>query len=366
MTTAEVLEQPMPSAVRPRVAILIVGYCQRELLRDCLTAVVLQTAGDFELITTLVVDNGSPAETFTGLAEQFPQIEWLRLEENRGFAGGNNAGWRWLRERYELDYVMLLNHDTVVQPGWLPPLIDWMEQHAKVAAAQSLLLLDQPAGHINTLGNACHYLGFGLMTAYGQPIEVAPQQPREIASPSGAAVLIRCEAMGTEDLFDARYFLYLEDTELGWRLRSRGLQCWLVPESQLIHRYTFTAPFQRYGYLERNRWWLWLTYHRLPTLLLLAPAMLLMEIGQWLFAAQHGLLPQRWWAYRELLSPAAIRHQFRIRRQQQRLRTVSDRELSRNLVAMFDETLLPGWLVQRVANPVFAAYWWCIRWLIWW
>jgi len=355
---------------RPAVAVLIVAYGQRQWLWDCLASVSQHTVFSSdccELVSVLVVDNGSSSETLTGITEAFPHIDLLRLEENLGFAGGNNAGWNWLRERSpQLDYVMLLNHDTLVQPGWLPPLLAWMNQHPKVAVAQSLLLLDQPAGHINTLGNACHYLGFGLMTGYGQPAQQAPTSPIEIASPSGAAVLIRCAALTTEDLFDERYFLYLEDTELGWRLRSRGLQSWLIPASRVIHRYLFAAPYTRYGFLERNRWWILLTYYRLPTLLLLSPALLLMEIGQWLFAGQHGLLRQRWWAYQQLLSWTALREQARVRAHAQRSRTASDRELLRQHVGWFDASLLPGRLVQHVANPLFAAYLWCVRWLIWW
>lgn len=355
---------------RPTVAVLIVAYGQRQFLWDCLTSLcqhtVFSSAG-CELVSTLVVDNGSPSDTLAGLTEAFPHVDLLRLEENLGFAGGNNAGWSWLRERYpQLDYVMLLNHDTLVQAGWLPPLIEWMELHPNVAAAQSLLLLDQPAGHINTLGNACHYLGFGLMTGYGKPIDETPQHPCEIASPSGAAVLIRCAALASEDLFDERYFLYLEDTELGWRLRSRGLQCGLVPASHVIHRYQFAAPYTRYGFLERNRWWILLTYYRLPTLMLLSPALLLMEIGQWLFAGQHGLLRQRWWAYRQLLAWSALREQARVRDHAQRMRTVGDRELLEQHIGRFDASLLPGRLVQWIANPLFAAYLWCVRWLIWW
>lgn len=354
---------PVPAR---RVAILIVSYEQETLLSDCLTSLLAAWPSALD-VRILVVDNASRRVDLAALQSRFPSIAFERLPENLGFAGGNNAGWRRLQETTpELDYLVLLNPDTLVEPGWLEPLIDHLEAHPEAAAAQPLLLLHPETRLINTTGNRCHFLGFGLMSDFRRNRATAPRAPVAIDSPSGAAVALRAEVLRTCGLFDERYFLYLEDTELGWKLRSLGHQVHLAPQALVYHRFQFQAPYRNYGLLERNRLWLVFAYYRWPTLLLLLPALLLMEAGQWLFACRNGLLQQRLWAYREVLSPANVRSAWVHRRRTQQCRNVTDRELTRNCVATFDAALLPGFLVQRVANPVFAAYWRLVRLVLWW
>lgn len=350
------------------VAILIVHYQQPDYLRDCLRSLLADLSNQADChVRIIVVDNASLNFDALAWEQEFPGLVCVHLAENLGFAGGNNAGW----ERIEafvpqVDFVALLNPDTLVEPGWLARLADVLRTDPSVAAVQPLITLHPETDLVNTWGNDCHFLGFGLLSGYRVPCSTAPDQDFEIASFSGAAVLLRADAVRRTGLFDSRYFLYLEDTELSWRLRLAGYRLVCCPASHIQHRYTFQAPWKRYGLLERNRWWMLLTHYRWRTLVLLAPALALMEVGQWLFAARHGLLRQRVRAVMELLDPAGWPAQRDARRRAQHIRKVSDRELSQPFVARFSREQLPGWLVQGVANPVFAAFWRLARTILWW
>lgn len=348
---------------RPVVAILIVNYEQPELLRDCLHSLrcSLTEPLDYD-IRRLVVDNASKGFDTAALATEFPECEFLCLPENRGFAGGNNAGWQQLVTTGAVpDFLVLLNPDTLLEPGWLSPLLQHLADHLEVAAVQPLIVLHPETDRINTLGNDCHYLGFGLLRGYRDSVDTAPQSPVEIASFSGAACVLRGTVITELGLFDERYFLYLEDTELSWKLRFTGHTIALVPMSRVFHRFRFQAPYRRYRNLERNRWWLLLAYYRWSTLLLILPMAVLMDLGQWVFALRHGLIQQRCLAAWDVFRPAHWQPQWRARRLVQQRRRISDRELTRPFTATFPESLLPGFLVQRIANPLCAVYWSIVR-----
>src|SRR5262245_43764552 len=101
----------------PFVSIVIVTWNGRQFLDACLDAVAAQQGVATE---TILVDNASSDGTADYVRKRFPWVRVIGLRENRGFAGGNNAGVREARGRY----VALLNNDTVPEPGWLQTLLD--------------------------------------------------------------------------------------------------------------------------------------------------------------------------------------------------------------------------------------------------
>ncbi len=351
-----------------RVALIIVHYKQPELLRDCLQSLSDSgCAGPGVKIQTVVLDNASDVWPVDELRDRFPDVHFLRKPVNLGFAGGNNAAWQWIEQHLEPpDFLMLLNPDTRVTPGWLSPLLERLASDPTLAAVQPLITLLDAPDRINTRGNDCHYLGFGLMRGYREAAASVPDEPQEIPSVSGAAVLIRARVVRELGLFDASYFLYLEDTELSWRWRLAGYRMDLVPQSRIAHRHSLQAPRKQYRYLERNRYCLILVCYRWPTLVLLLPALLLMEAGQWLFALSNGLVTERLWVIGQLLNPANRRTRRAVRRRIQKQRRVSDRQLTELWCARFPASLLPGRLVQAIANPLLAIYWRLARFLLWW
>src|ERR1041384_1279079 len=99
----------------PDVSVVIVTWNGRQHLDTCLASVEAQRGVAVE---TIVVDNGSTDGTADYVRARFPRVTLVRLEENRGFAGGNNAGVRKATGRF----VAFLNNDTSADPGWLGAL----------------------------------------------------------------------------------------------------------------------------------------------------------------------------------------------------------------------------------------------------
>jgi len=349
-----------------RLAILIACFNGRKYIADCLRS--LEKAGTPDVQTSIIViDNASTDGSADFVAREFPTVELIRLRDNRGFAGGTNAGWRHAREKYsDLKYVALINQDVTVDPNWLAPLLAHLDANPSTAAVQPKVMLADPPNRFNTAGNRSHYLGFGLVTAYGQIDDGSRDQVREIDFPSGAAAVIRAEALGNADIFDDLYFLYLEDAELGWKLRQFGLKIHFIPASVVWHQYEYRHDYKFYFYLERNRWYLLATYFKLPTLLILLPAIIAMEFGQIYFAWRNRVLDQKLAAYRFFLCRKNLPRLLEHRRRAQDRRRIGDRQFVGNFVSEIDLPELRSKILRRIGNPLLRAYWNIVRPLIVW
>jgi GT2 family glycosyltransferase len=306
----------------------------------------------------VVLDNGSTDGSGAYVKEAFPSVDCVRVEANRGFAGGNNAGYDYICEAYpKARYLVLLNADTSVARDWLRPLVDAIEKNPDLAAAQPTLRLDPETELVNTTGGVSHYLGFGMMRDYRQPASRAESGRGAMHFPSGAAVMLRRDLLDRTGLFDERFYMYLEDADLGWALRQMGYRIEHVPESLVYHKYAPTAPTRHYRHLERNRWLLLLTYYRASTLVLLGPALMLMEMGQLAYSAQQGMLFQKLRAYRDLLHVTTIRHVWRRRRDAQRRRAVSDAAFLGTCTGAVSLPDGDPWALRWLANPLLRGYW---------
>ena len=117
-----------------RVAIIILNWNGEKLLREFLPSVVKNTNADLGRV--VVVDNHSTDGSWRCLEQEFPDVERVLFEENFGFAGGYNRA----IEMIEAEYVVLLNSDVEVAPGWLEPLVAVLDRDEKVAAVQPKIL----------------------------------------------------------------------------------------------------------------------------------------------------------------------------------------------------------------------------------
>jgi hypothetical protein len=348
------------------VAVLIVSHNGRGHLRDCLKSVL--DSDDAAIVRRIaVVDNASDDASADLVQSEFPQVDLLRCSRNLGFAGGNNAGWDFISQKYpKVDYVALLNQDTVVESGWLKPLVAHLEGRPTVGVAQPKLLLHPQTDRINTFGNQSHFLGFGFITGYGQIDNGEFQAISPVDFPSGAAFMVRTDILHRFGLFDELFFLYLEDADLGWKLRQMGYEVDVVPGSRVCHKYEFLKDYRHYYYLERNRWYLLATYYKTATLLLLMPALLAMEVGQVYFACRHHVLGQKLRAIGFFFNPRNIARLLHQRREAQRRRLIRDRDFTAPFTGNVEFSELDSVLLKRVGNPILSTYWRFARMVMFW
>ena len=219
----------------PKIAVVILNWNGKEMMRRFLPSVVNYSKGAAEVI---VADNGSTDGSLEMLAAEFPTVRRLPLSKNYGFAQGYNEALRGL----EADYYLLLNSDVEVTPDWLAPLLNYMEEHPETAACQPKLLCEGKrtafeyagacGGYIDRYGYPfCRGRVFGEVEAdKGQYDSIAP-----IFWATGAALMIRradWEAVGG---LDGRFFAHMEEIDLCWRLRARGRGIVCVPQSTVFH-----------------------------------------------------------------------------------------------------------------------------------
>lgn len=233
-----------------RLLVVVVNFRTAGLTIDCLHSLSTEVAGT-DGVRVVVVDNASGDQSVARLRDTVESQGWghwvqlQALEENGGFAAGNNAAIRAARGAGMLPpYVLLLNPDTIVRPGALAGLLAFMDAHPHVGIAGSRL--EQPDG-------TPHYSAFRFPTVLGElegglRLRLATRllATRTVAAPprdhacqvdwvSGASLLVRSAVFDDVGLLDERYFLYFEEVDFCLRSRLAGWPCWYVPESRVVH-----------------------------------------------------------------------------------------------------------------------------------
>jgi GT2 family glycosyltransferase len=199
----------------PLVSIIILNYNGRRFLQACLSSVLKSSYPDFEVI---FVDNGSTDGSVNFVKEKFgndPRLRIVKNRENLGFAEGNNVGARYARG----DFLVFLNNDTEVHPDWLRELVKTALSDKKVGIAICRILTpSSPKGLL--VGNVDKY-GNGVL----MPLKNGAEDVEVIAS--GPAFLIKRHIWDEVGGFDSKYFIYVEDIDLAWRVKLLGYR--IVP-----------------------------------------------------------------------------------------------------------------------------------------
>jgi len=186
----------------------------------------------------VVVDNHSTDGTReivqrVGTAHRLP-LTILPQASNRGFAGANNVGVAVLED---CDWVGLLNPDAFPESGWLAALEAAAARHADAGSLASRLMRDGDSGVLDGAGDAYHVSGLVWRHGHGRRLEEVPDAlvERPVFAACAAAALYRRDAWMACGGLDERYFCYVEDVDLGFRLLLRGRPCWYVPDAVAAH-----------------------------------------------------------------------------------------------------------------------------------
>jgi N-acetylglucosaminyl-diphospho-decaprenol L-rhamnosyltransferase len=222
-----------------KASIVILTWNSTDLLRGCLQSLP-------QALTTyphdvLVVDNGSRGYTPASLRFEFPWMQLMVNRDNRGVAPGRNQGMRVTQG----EYVILLDDDTVVEPGAFDRLISYMDAHPRVGlSAPKLMDLDGQL-HLTCryyptlLDKLARQLPFAAAQRLRQETEMAAwdhNSTRAVDYVIGACQIIRREALRTIGLLDEKIFYGPEDVDFCLRLRQGGWQVIYNPEAVVIHK----------------------------------------------------------------------------------------------------------------------------------
>lgn len=218
------------------VSILITTYNSARHLKACLESLLQQELSDQEII---VVDNASSDGTRAVLRQFETRAHVIYNETNRGFAGGQNQAIGQARG----DWLLSLNPDVLLSPGFLSKLVKAGESNARIGTVCGKLLRWGPSGECtNVIDSTGIYFLRNLRhldRGSGQIDQGQYDEPEYIFGATGAAALYR-RAM-VEDIaaggefFDEDFFAYREDADVAWRAQLMGWSCLYTPEAVAWH-----------------------------------------------------------------------------------------------------------------------------------
>lgn len=318
----------------------------------------------FDDIESVIASRWMPAFEAKGLRFRF-----AKKDPNLGFAGGHE----WLYRRstgLEPEFVYLLNSDATVDPGFLREAIAAAQKEPSAALMQSRIMLEQEPELLNSYGNAMHFLGFGFTLGYRKK-PVADGYPvgarLPMFYPSGAGVLVRTEALRRiGGLFDPRYFLYHEDSDLGWRAILAGYVVGYSPRSVIYHKYEFSKSIKKFYWIERNRFVNLFVFYKVRTLLLIALPALAMEAGTLLFSFRSGWAKEKLRSLGFFFLPSTWKWIAEKRRFVRSIRIRKDRDALALMVGEISNQEVESPLLTRVVNPVMRAYFSFLRLVVRW
>jgi GT2 family glycosyltransferase len=212
----------------PLVSVVMVTHGNWPLVRRSLASLLERTEPVYEVV---VVDSASPDETPQRLNEEVEGVTLVLSDENLGFGGGSNRG----AERATGRYLCFLNSDAMVEPGWLEPLLEVLDEDENAGTVVPMLL--NTDGSIQEAGSVIDSVGWSLALGRGEsPDSLAHRFRREIDYGSAACLLIRREDFWAVEGFDSAYGIgYFEDVDLCFKLKDRGLRTIYEPRSRVVH-----------------------------------------------------------------------------------------------------------------------------------
>lgn len=230
-----------------RIAVVIVNYNTRDLLRMCLQS--LATAADTATLEIWVVDNGSRDQSPQMVTSEFPAVHLIESTHNGGFSYANNLAIRSLMQRADApEYVMILNPDTVVEVGAFDTLVAYLQAHPEVGAVGPRLVL--PDGSLDL---ACRRsfptpeVSLWRMTGLSRLFPksrrfgrynmtyIDPSETIEVDALVGACMLMPTAVVREVGLLDETYFMYGEDLDWCYRFKLYGWRIVYVADAVVHH-----------------------------------------------------------------------------------------------------------------------------------
>ncbi|TME18423.1 MAG: glycosyltransferase family 2 protein [Chloroflexi bacterium] len=239
----------MAKAGHPSVSLIVLNYNGRQHLARCLGS-LRDLDYPRKKLEVILCDNASSDESVAFVKRGFPEVKVVQLDQNYGFAEGNNRA----VAQAQGDWIGFLNNDMEVEPGWLQAMLQPLHAQPELACIASKIL-SWDGKTIDFIGTGVSFQGLGFQVDHGKPSS-EDDKARRLICPCGGAMLVKRELFEAVGGFDADYFGFYEDVDLGWRLNLLGYDVWYTPEAVVRHRHNSSFsridPARRRLLYERN------------------------------------------------------------------------------------------------------------------
>jgi GT2 family glycosyltransferase len=310
-----------------RVSVIIVNWNGERFLERCLIALMNQTVKPHEII---LLDNAS-SDGSLEIARRFPIVRLLSRDQNTGFARGNNLAIEAASK--ESEWIALINPDAFAEPHWLEALLVAAESNPGFDVFGSKLINAGDTKLLDGAGDAYHMSGLVWRMGHGSSVPTSAENECEVFSPCAAAALYRRSALREMGGFDEDYFCYVEDVDLGFRLRLAGYRCLYVPQSVAHHVGSGTTGGQHsdFAMYHGHRNLVWTFVKDMPGILfwLLLPLHVLLNLVSIIWFALRGQGDVIWRAKQDAL--LGLPKMWRKRQQIQKTRVASIGEVWQQL-----------------------------------
>ncbi len=224
--------------MKPLVSIIIVNYNGYGLLTSCLDSIFLNNYSNYEII---IADNGSTDNSVSKIRNKYSKsrhkLKVLNLKKNYGPSLARNLAFK----KSKGEIIAFLDNDTLVKKDWISQVVPIFRSNKKIGVIQSkLLLLEQP-NRIDYVGELLGNLGFLKSTAqYGEIDNGQYDSSNSILAAKSAGMFIRRQAFIDAGEFDPDYFIFMEESDLGWRTWLAGYKNIFCPKSIVYHKFSST------------------------------------------------------------------------------------------------------------------------------
>lgn len=225
------------------LSIIIISYNTREFLKKCVESIreSFEKKISYEII---IVDNNSDDGTIDEIKNRDPELKIIQNKQNLGFSKANNIGIKNSKGKY----ILFLNPDTVIHPGTLEKMIEFMDSDKKAGAATCLIKL--PSGKLDDASHRGFPTPWNAFSYFSGLAKIFPRskffsgyslgwmnlkQAHEIDACAGAFMIVRREAGDQINWWDEDYFWYGEDLDFCFRLKEKGWKIYFVPDSSILH-----------------------------------------------------------------------------------------------------------------------------------
>jgi len=238
----------------PKVFVLILSYNGVKWLKECLPTVL---AMDYPNYETVVIDNGSADETQSFLCEQFPQVQVVTLQPNRGYAGGFDAGLEYAAH-HGADYFLVMNNDTEIHPHALTALVETAQSHARAGFVTGKVYFHDRRDVLQSVGKKEDRISWvGGHIGYEETDAGQYDQVAERVFADDIYTLVSRKMYDEIGGYDVQFYLHCE--EFDWQLRAKktGWRIYFTPDAKLWHHGSVTtggpgSPVNNF-FLERSR-----------------------------------------------------------------------------------------------------------------
>lgn len=334
-TPIQQLQDPIPylHRIAVPVSVVIVNWNAGELLGRCVSSLMTQTVLPHEII---VFDNSSTDGAVKEISNRFPFVRVIESARNLGFAAANNLAIQEASSKSE--WIAFLNPDAFPETRWLEALLNAAAANPECAVFGSRLMDASSPAIVDGVGDVYHASGIVWRAGHGMLLGSCDRGARDIFSPCAAAAMFRKDAFIAAGGFDEDFFCYVEDMDLGFRMRLLGHRCRYVPDSVALHvGSAVTGRRSDFSIYHGHRNLVWTYIKNMPGLLfwLYLPlhfALNLFSLVYFSLKGQAGVIVRAKWD-----ALKGVPRMWRKRRKIQSLRVVSIREIWH----MLDKRVIP-------------------------